>query len=105
MTHLLEVSLVEVAALLVDEVILQAWLIHEFLGTHLKQLLSFLTLLLEGGVHGILIEAIHKFNEIGLQKLEVLAHSNLEGLERLGDKLLFVVLGGQSEDVDDHGPS
>ena len=80
-------------------------MIFEFLCAYLKKLLSLLTLLLECDVHRVLIEAIHELDEVCLQEIEMLGNSNLEGLERLRDELLFVVLSGQGEDVYDYDPA
>ena len=64
-----------------------------------------MTLLLECDVHRVLIEAIHELDEVCLQEIEMLGNSNLKGLERLRDELLFVVLRGQGEDVYDYDPA
>lgn len=65
--HILEVTLVEVVTLLGQEEVDQIIVTFEVLCANQKKPLGLLTLLIEHGVHGILIETIDQFDEVVLQ--------------------------------------
>jgi hypothetical protein len=58
MTHLFKIPLIEVVSLLGDEVCEERRLLLKFLGAHFEELLSLPALLLELGVHGVLVQAV-----------------------------------------------
>ena len=83
MTHLFKIPLIEVVSLLGDEVCEERRLLLQFLCAHFEELLGLPALLLELGVHGVLVQTVDKLDEVGLEEVKMLRHCDLEGLERL----------------------
>lgn len=81
MAHVLQVSLVEVLALLGQEEVYQVIVTLEVLSADEQEPLRFLALLVEHGVHAVLVEAVDQLDEIVLEQAELLCHRDLEGVE------------------------
>ena len=103
--HVLQVSLVEVLALLGQEEVYQVIVTLEMLGADEEEPLSFLALLVEHGVHAVLVEAVDELDEVVLEQAEFLCHCDLERIERLLHEHLLAILRCKREYVDNHAPA
>ena len=105
MTHVFEVTLVEVGALLAYECFNELVVSFKVLGTGQKQFLCFFALVGELGIHRVLVQAVDKLDKVALKEAKFLSNGDFKGLKRLLDEHSFRVLGRKSENVDDHTPA
>ena len=103
--HVLQVTLVQVRALLRQEEVNHAVVALEVLSTCQEKVLGLLALQGEVRVHRVLVQAVDKLDEVVLEKVELFIDGHLESLERLLHEHLFTVLSCKSEDIDDHTPT
>lgn len=83
MTHVLDISLVEVGTLLLHEEVDHVVVTSQLFSAGEKQALSLTALLGELSIHRVLIEAVDKLDKAALQKVELLIDCLFESLERL----------------------